>query len=46
MTKIENTSPVNTSRATHHKHQLSETARENTSNQAYLTNGTKEQSSN
>jgi len=46
MTKIEDTVPVNTTRATHHKHQLSKTARENTSNQAYLTNRTKEQSSN
>jgi len=46
MTKIEDTAPVKTSRATGHNHQLSETARENTSNQAYLTNGTTEQSSN
>ena len=45
MTKIEDTTPVHTSRATGPKHQLSETARENTSNQAYLTNSTKEQSS-
>jgi len=41
MTKIEDTAPVNTSCATGHNHQLSETARENTSNQAYLTSGTK-----
>ena len=46
MTKMEDTAPVNRSRATGHNHQLSETARENTSNQAYLANGTKEQSSN
>jgi len=46
MTKIEDTAPVNTSCATGHNHQLSETARENTSNQAYLTSGTKKQSSN
>jgi len=46
MTKIEDTAPINTSRATGQNHQLSETARENTSNQEYLTNGTKEQSSN
>jgi len=46
MTKIENTSPVNTSRIIGHNHQLSETAQDNTNNQAYLTNGTKEQSSN
>jgi len=44
MMKIEDMSPVNTSRATGHNHQLSETVRKNTSNQAYLTKGTKEQS--
>ena len=38
MMKIENTSPVNRSRATGHNHQLSETTRENTSNQAHLAN--------
>ena len=37
MTKIESTSPVTTSRATGHNHQL-ETARGNTSNQAHLAN--------
>jgi len=36
--KIENTSPVNRSHATGHNHHLSKTARENTSNQAHLTN--------
>jgi len=46
MTKFEDPTPINRWGATGHNHQLSETARENTSNQAYLTNGTKEQSSN